>query len=187
MFTKPIQIVFVACAFGLLFLQLGFKDEHDSLHGRTFTTSMSENKGGVVKKKVISDEIKFKNNKLNSKFLSKSFGFKWIRYRIDKDSVYTDFTGTEVRLLVIEASATDDRNQTVQLNFTTLEWDLDGEVKIFKNDKLKHLYALAGREKGGKPKKVKSSDKKILEIVPDGKQPDKIYQETISVPGSSAK
>jgi len=132
-----------------------FKDEHDSLHGRTFNTSLSETKNGEVKKKVIADKIVFKNNKLKSDFLQKKFGFKWIRYRINKDSIYTDSTHAEVRLLVIEASATDETNQSVIMNFTTLEWDLDGDIKITKNDRLKHVYALCGREKGGKPKKIK--------------------------------
>ena len=139
----------------LTLLFFSFKDEKDSLHGRVFNTSMSETKNGVVKRKVISDNIYFKNGKLKSDFLRKKYGYKWIRYRINKDSIYVDSTGVEVRLLVVEASATDETNQTVIMNFTTLEWDIDGEIKITKNDRLRHKYALAGREKGGKPKKIK--------------------------------
>jgi hypothetical protein len=81
---------------------------------------------------------------------------------------------------------TDETDQTVIINFTQLEWDIDGVVKITKKDKIKRYFELSGREKGGKPKKIKKSgDKKILEVVPDGKQPDKLYQETIRPPGSS--
>ncbi|WP_317899813.1 hypothetical protein [Aurantibacillus circumpalustris] len=141
--------------FALTLLLLSFKDEKDSLHGRAFNTSMSETKNGIVKRKVIADHIYFKNGKLKSDFLRKKFGFKWIRYRINKDSMYVDSTGVDVRLLVVEASATDETNQTVMMNFTTLEWDIDGEIKITKNDRLRHKYALAGREKLGKPKKIK--------------------------------
>ena len=139
-------------------LFFSFKDEKDSLHGRVFNTSMSETKNGVVKRKVISDNIYFKNGKLKSDFLRKKYGYKWIRYRINKDSMYVDSFGVDVRLLVVEASATDETNQTVIMNFTTLEWDIDGEIKITKNDRLRHKYALAGREKGGKPRKIKNKD-----------------------------
>ena len=63
-----------------------------------------------------------------------------------------------MRLLEVEASATDLNNQTVFLEFNTLEWDIDGVIKITKNDRLKRYYDLSGREKGGKPKKVKKKD-----------------------------
>jgi hypothetical protein len=155
----------------LILLLFSFKDEKDSLHGRVFNSSMSETRNGVVKRKVISDRIYFKNGKLKSDFLRSKYGFKWIRYRINIDSNYVDLTGADVRLLVVEASATDETNQTVIMNFTTLEWDIDGEIKITKNDRLRHKYAMAGREKHGKPKKVKkkkSEDEKehrLFEVV----------------------
>lgn len=149
---------------GLVFMMVGFKDENDSLHKRTFNISLSETKNGVVAKKVIMDKLYFKNGKLFSDFLYNKFGYKWIRYRINKDSVFTDSTDTEVRFLLVEASLTDDNNQTVQLDFTTQEWDLDGTIKITKNDKLKRYYDMAGREKGGKPKKIKKKRKKLIEL-----------------------
>lgn len=110
------------------------------------------------------DKLYFKNGKLFSDFLYDKFGYKWIRYRINKDSIFTDSTDTEVRFLLVEASLTDDNNQTVLLDFTTQEWDLDGTIKITKNDKLKKYYDMAGREKGGKPKKVKKKRKKLIEL-----------------------
>src|SRR6476661_4375666 len=103
---------------------LSFKNENDSLHKRTFNTSLSETKNGQVAKKVIADQLYFKNGKLFSDFLYSKFKYKWIRYRINKDSIFTDSTDTEVRLLVVEATATDENNQTVAINFTTQEWDL---------------------------------------------------------------
>ena len=142
----------------------GFKDDHDALHKRTFNTSLSETKNGLVAKKVIADKLYFKNGKLFSDFLNHKFGYKWIRYRINKDSVYTDSTDTEVRLLLVEASATDENNQTVSIDFLTQEWDLDGTIKITKNNKPKRYYDLAGREKGGKPNKVKKKKTKLIEI-----------------------
>jgi hypothetical protein len=114
-------------------------------------------KDGSVTKKVIMDRIYFKNGKLFSEYINDKFGFKWIRYRINKDTVFVDSTQTKVRLLEVEASATDEINQTIFINFVTCEWDLDGVIKITKNDKLKRYYDMAGREKGGKPKKVKKA------------------------------
>lgn len=160
------QIAFLLIAV-VVYTIFGFKDEQDSLHKRTFNISLSETKNGVVAKKVIMDKLYFKNGKLFSDFLYDKFGYKWIRYRINKDSVFIDSTDTEVRFLLVEASITDDNNQTVQLDFTTQEWDLDGTIKITKNDKLKRYYDMAGREKGGKPKKIKKKRKKLIEIQQD--------------------
>lgn len=157
-----VTVALTLIAYGLFFYS--FKEEPDTLHKRTFNTSLSETRNGDVMKKVISDKLYFKNGKLFSDFLYDKFGYRWIRYRINKDSIYTDSTNTEVHLLVVEASATDDKNQTVIMEFTTLEWDLDGTIKITKNDKLRKYYDLAGREKGGKPKKNKQKKKKLIEI-----------------------
>lgn len=147
------------CTGTFLFLVLlavfSFTQEEDPLHKRIFTISLSETKNGVVAKKVIMDQIEFKHGKLRTKFLRKKFGYSWIRYHINKDSVFTDSTNTEVRWLEVEATATDERNQSIFLNFVSCEWDLDGTIKITRNDKLKKYYDVAGREKGGKPKKEK--------------------------------
>lgn len=140
---------------GTALVHLSFISEEDPLHKRVFTISLSETRNGVVAKKVIMDRIEFKHGKLKTDFLQKKFGYKWIRYHINKDSVYIDSTDTEVRLLEVEATATDERNQTVFVNFVTCEWDLDGTIKITRNDRLKKYYDMAGREKGGKPKKQK--------------------------------
>jgi hypothetical protein len=139
--------------------------EEDPLHKRTFNICLWESKSGMTAKKTISDLISFKNGKLFIDYLYDKFGFKWIRYRINKDSIFTDSTNTEVRYLEVEASATDEENQTVSINFVTSEWDIDGEIRITRNDRLKKYYDMAGREKGGKPKKVKKKDKKVFQII----------------------
>jgi hypothetical protein len=142
--------------FAMLFMGLMCRaGEDDPLHDRVFNTSMSETKNGVVAKKVIADLVRFKNGRIESVFLKKKFGFRHIRYRINKDSAYVDETGADVRLLVAEAVATDESNITVQIQFTVLEWDIDGVIRITKNDRLRRYYDLAGREKGGKPEKEK--------------------------------
>jgi hypothetical protein len=72
----------------------------------------------------------------------------------------------------VESSATNEDNLTVQVNFVTVEWDLEGIVKITKNDKLKKYYDLIGREKGGKPKKPKKKkENKLFEIIEPGEEP----------------
>jgi hypothetical protein len=157
-----------------------FKAEHDYLHKRTFNISLDEIRDSVsVKKKPVKDQMVFKNGKLFSDYLNEKFGFSWIRYRINKDSVYTDSTDTEVRMLVVEASATDETNQTVMINFVAQEWDIDGEIKITKNDKLKKYFEMVGREKGGKPKKPKSQNKKVIEVLNEN---NAIKTETIIAP-----
>jgi len=149
-----------------------FKGEKDSLHKRTFNIMLDEVKDGIPGKKAIADKLTFKDGKLFSDFLYDKFGYKWIRYRINKDSIYTDSTDTEVRLLEVESSATNEDNQTVMINFVSVEWDLDGTVKITKNDKIKKYYDMVGREKGGKPKKPKKKkENKIFEIVEPGEEP----------------
>lgn len=161
---STILLISSFCFIALCFLS--FKDDPDPLYKRAFNISLSETKNGVVAKKVINNKITFKNGRLYCDFLHKKFGFKYIRYRINKDSMYVDFTDTEVRLLEVEASATDKKNQTVFLNFSVIEWDIDGVIKITRNDKLRKYYDLSGREIGGKPKRVrKKKTDPLIEVV----------------------
>lgn len=158
--------VLIACVALLFFFS--FKGEKDPLHKRVFNVSLSESKDGVVSKKTIADKFYFKEGKVFSDFLNSKFGYSYIRYRINHDSIYIDSTNTEVRELHVEASATDESNQTATITFTTVEWDIDGVIRITKNDKLKRYYDFAGREKGGKPKKEK---KKKDDDQPVGENP----------------
>jgi len=150
--TKKFQLIIAAT---LLIFLFAFKSEKDPLHKRVFHVSLTEVKDGIPAKKSILDKFEFKDGKLFSDYFYDKFQYKWIRYRINKDSVYTDSTDTEVRLLEVEGSFTDDANQTVMMNFSIVEWDLDGMIKITKNDKIKKYYDIVGFEKGGKPKKIK--------------------------------
>lgn len=133
-------------------------DAKDALNDRRFNVSLSETRNGVVQKKVHSDLIRFKDGKLRSEFIREKFGFGYIRYRITFDTSYVDETGTDVRLIKLVASATDEDNYTVHMELTSLEWDLDGVIRVTRNDRLRKYYDLAGREKGGKPKKQKQPD-----------------------------
>jgi len=157
----------------VLFMTIvAFKGDKDPLHKRTFNIMLDEVKDGVPGKKGVADKLSFKDGKMFSDFLFDKFGYKWMRYRINKDSIFTDSTDTEVRMLEVESSATNEDNQTVMINFVSVEWDLDGTVKITKNDKIKKFYDMVGREKGGKPKKPKKKkENRIFEIVEPGEQP----------------
>ena len=139
----------------IILMSFALGKDKDPLHKRKFNLTLFELKDGQAGKKGIVDIMEFKDGKLYSDFLFDKFQYKWIKYRINKDSIYTDSTDTEVRLLEVEASATDDKNQTIIINFNTVEWDFDGTIKITKNDKIKKQFDIVGREKGGKPKKEK--------------------------------
>lgn len=152
-----------------LLISLFSSAEKDPLHKRTFNVKFLEVKDGTLGKKAIMDKMSFKDGKLFSDFLYDKFTYKWIKYRINKDSIYMDSTDTEVRLLEVEATTTDEANTTINIAFTVIEWNIEGEVRITKNDKLKKYYEITGREKGGKPKKEKKK-KKLVEVV-DGEVP----------------
>ena len=135
--------------------------------------SLVEIKDGVAQKKILKDEMEFKNGKLFSDILHDKYGYKWIKYRIEKDSIYTDSTDVEVRYLEIEATATDESNQTVMISLVKLEWDLDGTYKLTKNDKLKKHFDASGRAKGGKPKKNKNKTPVKMRMEGEEPPPDK--------------
>ncbi len=139
----------------ILLMSFAFKGEKDPLHKRVFNINITEVKDGVAAKKSTMDKMEFKDGKLWSDFLFDKYQYKWLKYRINKDSIYTDSTDTEVRLLEVEATVTDDKDQTITINFTNVEWDIEGTIKMTKSDKPKKYYDFAGREKGGKPKKPK--------------------------------
>jgi len=154
----------------IILMSFVFGKDKDPLHKRIFNLTLFEAKeGGQPGKKGITDKIEFKDGRLFSDFLYEKFQYKWIKYRINKDSIFTDSTDTEVRLLEVEASTTDEKNQTIFVNFNTVEWDAEGTIKITKNDKIKKQFDFVGREKGGKPKKEKKP-KKIV-VNPDVEEP----------------
>jgi hypothetical protein len=156
-----------------------FKAEKDFLHKRKFNISLDEVKDGVPNKKTIPDLLTFKDGRLWSDYINKKYGYEWVRYRINKDSVFIDSTETEVRMLEVEGSITDEMNQTVMFNFVVQEWDIEGTIKVTKNDKIKRYFDFVGREKGGKPKKIKAPKKRIIEVKKDD---GSIITETLTPP-----
>lgn len=123
----------------------------DSLDKRIFTVTMTEVKEGSPPKKGVEDEIEFKAGKgMFSTFLFDKLEYKWLKYEITKDSVYTDEEQNESRWVEAEISTTDDKDQTMVMKCVVDNYDISGEVKITKKDKLKKKYEFSGKEK---PKK----------------------------------
>ncbi|MBK6983654.1 MAG: hypothetical protein IPH32_02300 [Bacteroidetes bacterium] len=78
------------------------------------------------------------------------FDIKWVRYEITKDSLYTDEEQNENHYTEAEISTTDATDQTVILKCVVDNYDISGEIKVTKKDKLKKKYEFSGKEK---PKK----------------------------------
>jgi hypothetical protein len=146
---------------GLLFLFVNttFKDK-DPLGKRVYNTVMIEVKDGVNAKKNATDELEFKDGRFFSNYLNDKFQYKWIKYKVTKDSSYIDETETEIQYFEVESSYTDENDQTFTMICKIDNLDVDGEMKITKNDKLKKMFVFNGKEKYSKPrKKDKDADK----------------------------
>jgi len=158
MSTKKIFKIFALAGAVLLFANAVLK-EKDPLHKKIYNTTIIEVKDGQNSKKGVTDELEFKDCKLFSNFLLNKFEYKWLKYEINKDSTYIDSTETEIRYIELESSYTDDKDQTMVMKCTIDEHDIDGEIKITKNDKLKKMFVFNGKEKYVKPKKKEGETK----------------------------
>jgi len=152
MTLKNIIISTAVVAAGFFFINAGFKGEpKDGLDKRIFKVTMTELKDGQAAKKGVEDEIEFKAGKgMFSNFLYEKMEYKWIKYDIKKDSTFTDEEQNEVHWIEAEISTTDANDQTLMMTCTVEDYDIKGEIKITKKDKLKKRYEFSGKEK---PKK----------------------------------
>lgn len=149
---KHIIISASVLAVGLLSVNAIKKGEpKDSLDKRIFTVTMTEIKEGSPPKKGVEDEIEFKAGKgMFSTFLFDKLEYKWVKYEITKDSVYTDEEQNESRWVEAEVSTTDENDQTMIMKCVVDNYDISGEVKITKKDKLKKRFEFSGKEKAKK-------------------------------------
>lgn len=144
---------------GLLSINAIKKGEpKDGLDKRIFTVTMTEVKEGAPPKKGVEDEIEFKAGSgsgkgMFSQFLFDKLEYKWIKYEITKDSTYTDEEQNENHWIEAEISTTDSNDQTMMMKCVVENYDISGEIKITKKDKLKKKYEFTGKEKPGKKKK----------------------------------
>ena len=125
-------------------------DPKDSLDKRIFTVTVSEVKEGSPPKKGVEDEIEFKAGKAFSNFLYEKHEFKWTKYEIKKDSTFVDEEQNEVKWVEAEIKATDDSDQTLIVTLKVENYEINGEIKITKKDKLKKKYEFSGKEKAKK-------------------------------------
>ena len=142
--TKSI-ITTAACvlAFGLF----SFKGDKDALNKKIYTVQVDEIKDGKPKgKKPAEDEIEFKDGKVFSNVAFEKHEFKWIKYKITKDSTYED-EGEQKHLIEAEASATNDKDETMLMSFKVDQFDIEGSYKLTKHDVPKKLYEFTGKEK----------------------------------------
>lgn len=149
---KHIIISASVLAVGLLSVNAIKKGEpKDSLDKRIFTVTMTEIKEGSPPKKGVEDEIEFKAGKgMFSTFLFDKLEYKWLKYEITKDSTYTDEEQNESRWVEAEVSTTDENDQTMIMKCVVDNYDISGEVKITKKDKLKKRFEFSGKEKAKK-------------------------------------
>jgi hypothetical protein len=149
---KHIIISASVLTIGLLSLNAIKKGEpKDNLDKRKFIVTMTEVKEGAAPKKGVEDELEFKAGKgMFSNFLYGKLEYKWIKYEITKDSTYTDEEENEGTWTEAEISTTDENDQTIIMKCTVDNYDISGEIKITKKDKLKKKYEFSGKEK---PKK----------------------------------
>ncbi len=149
---KLILFVSVVCS-----IYAVFKDkDKDPLHKKTFNTNITEIKNGVASNKTIKDEIEFKDRKVFSNFLNDKFSIGWMKYVIEKDTTFIDSVlETEVRYFEVKASFTNDDKEETLLNCKIENENIEGSIKISKNDKLKKHFEFIGMEKATKIKDKK--------------------------------
>jgi len=142
---KTKSIITATCVLALSLFS--FKGDKDALNKKIYTLQVNEMKDGQPKsKKPAEDELEFKDGKVFSNVLFEKHEFKWIKYKITKDSTYED-EGEQKKLIEAEASSTNDRDETIVINIKVDNYDVDGTFKLTKHDVPKKLYNFIGKEK----------------------------------------
>lgn len=140
----------------LLTLVLGaqsFKGDKDALHKKIFTTQVTEFRDGKPgTKKPVEDEIEFKDGKMFSNFVNEKMEFGWMKYDLKKDSTYMD-EDIEKKYYEVEVSSTNKVDETVYISIKIDNYEMEGSIKLTKNDKPKKYFEFSGKEKPGKVKK----------------------------------
>ena len=142
---KTKSIITATCVLALSLFSC--KGDKDALNKKIYTLQVNEMKDGQPKsKKPAEDELEFKDGKVFSNVLFEKHEFKWIKYKITKDSTYED-EGEQKKLIEAEASSTNDRDETIVINIKVDNYDVDGTFKLTKHDVPKKLYNFIGKEK----------------------------------------
>lgn len=142
---KTKSIIIAACVLAIGFFS--FKGEKDALNKKIYTLQVNEMKDGQPKsKKPTEDELEFKDGKVFSNILFEKHEFKWIKYKITKDSTYDD-EGEQKHWIEATASSTNERDETITISIKADNYDVDGTYKLTKHDIPKKQYDFIGKEK----------------------------------------
>ncbi len=131
----------------LAFSLFSFKGDKDVLNKKNYTVQVDEMRDGKPKgKKPTEDEIEFKDGKVFSNMAFEKLEFKWMKYKVTKDSTYDD-EGTQKHWIEAESMATNEKDETMVMNFKIDEFDIVGTYKLTKHDIPKKLFEFTGKEK----------------------------------------
>jgi len=132
-----------------------YKGDKDALHRKKYSCMATEIKDGKpTAKKPVADEVEFKNGKVYSSFVWDKMEFQDVKYSINKDSVFND-EGEELHYYEVEATTTNDKNETINLNFTITGYEIEATYKLIKKEVLKKHFTSSGKEKVKEKKKKK--------------------------------
>ena len=150
-----VKIIFGTCLVVTTLALVSFKIEKDALHKRKFTAQATEIKDGKPKGgKPIEDEIEFKNGKVYSLACWDKMEFQEVQYEITKDSTYTD-EGEDKHYYEVLAKTTNEKKETLTMNFTINGYDIEATYKLTKKDLVKKMFTSVGTEKVKKKKEKK--------------------------------
>ncbi len=141
---KNLRSSVVALSIIMFFVFSAFKGDKDKLHKRHFTINITDGK----KPKTIPDEIFFKDGKVYcGDFVSEKLEFKdQIKYEIKKDSTYMD-EDVEVEYIEIFATTQNEKKEMFEFHCVLDNFEVQGTMKLFKNDKEKRALEFTGAEK----------------------------------------
>ncbi len=156
-FMKNLKWLFFIGIAVMISIHAALKDKgKDPLHKKIYITNVTEIKNGTPSNKTTPDELEFKDGKLFSNFLHEKFDIGWTKYVIEKDTTFIDSVlESEVRYFEVKSSYKDDDNQLTNILCRISNENIEGEIKITKNDKPKKQFEFIGSEKATKIKENK--------------------------------
>ena len=130
----------------MFFPAFGQKKEKDkALAGKVFTVEFTQ-VGGKKASDPVADEISFKSEKLNSKFMTTENQFLPTPYTATVDSSDSYMT------ITFEASGKNQADEEIRWEGTASGEDIEGTVQIIKKGRVKKEYSFTGTLKAKKKK-----------------------------------
>ncbi|MCD6067499.1 MAG: hypothetical protein K0S33_2325 [Bacteroidetes bacterium] len=148
---------FIKTGFLVLVLtaSVAFKGDKDKLHKRDFTVQLTEGK----KPKPSDDEVSFKDGKIycGDVLNEKNPDLSWMRYEIKVDSTYIE-DDVEKEYIEIIATKELERADMFEVKCVIDDHNIEGSMRIHKNNKDKKTFSFTGKEKPKKEKEKKKKD-----------------------------